>query len=147
MCLGKSIAEVFGIAHTNIEIGHTRMTKYGCITHIVHYVDHDDLEAMQQELQQSPRDKDPPSISAISASYFTENLYLSLQSDITTVMRNHFKLNGDFDVEYTLSNRTGVRKKSKITDTMLNHENEQKSVVSHIELEKSSNVEEQRGGY
>eukprot|EP01083_Nonionella_stella_P265660 899652_1 len=85
--LGESIAEVFGVPHTNIEIGYSRITKNGFITHIVHHVDHDDLDAMQHELQQLSGDNHPQ---IISPGYFTEKRHLLLQKDITAVMRAHF---------------------------------------------------------
>eukprot|EP01083_Nonionella_stella_P137001 416977_1 len=104
MCLAESIAEVFGIQPKYIEIGYTMITKCGFITHIVHYVDQEDLDLMEQEAQH------PDTISAL---YFAEQLFLSLQSDITTVMRQHFNLNTDFETEYT--NRSGARIRSAFT--------------------------------
>eukprot|EP01083_Nonionella_stella_P314310 1131810_1 len=94
MFLGESIAEVFGIPPRNIEIGYSTITKHGLITHIVHYVDHDDLEEMQQELQKLSGDAHPQ---VISARYFTEKMHLSLQTDITEVMRGHFNLSDDLE--------------------------------------------------
>eukprot|EP01083_Nonionella_stella_P181078 647483_1 len=133
MHLSESIAEVFGITPTNIEIGYTRITKHGLITHIVHYADINDLEEMQHELQQLPGDH--PQI--ISASYFTEKLFLSLQTDITEVMRNHFNLNHDFDVEYTT--RSGVWKKSEIIDRNIII----KRMATHISLGTWKNDEQE----
>ena len=48
--LGENIAEVYGIPTKNIEVGQSMITKYGIITHIVHYVYDEDLEMMEEEL-------------------------------------------------------------------------------------------------
>ena len=44
LALGEQIAEVFGIPVKNIEIGHSMITKYGIITHVVHFVYNSVLE-------------------------------------------------------------------------------------------------------
>ena len=69
--LSTAIGEVFGISSQNIEIGYTQITKYGIITHFVHYVYESDLE--EQKL-------DAPS--------FTEQLYGIAIKEITVDL-NH----------------------------------------------------------
>eukprot|EP01083_Nonionella_stella_P105087 302087_1 len=107
-CLGGRIAEVFRIPPKNIEVGFSQITRDGLMTHIVHYVDREDIEIMQQELDNVQGDE----AKTVTPSYFTKQLHLSLHQDISAVFRKHFHLNKDFIVEY--SQRLGVAKKSMV---------------------------------
>ncbi len=109
MALGENIAEVFGIAVKNIEVGYSMLTKYGIITHIVHHIYDSDLEAMEDELRE---DHDNNQIN-VTPKFYVSQLYAALQLDINGVFRSHFGLNDDFEV--TFQHRLSVNKR-KITE-------------------------------
>ena len=94
--LGESIAEVFGIASKNIEIGQSMTTKYGIIMHVVHYVYKDDLEAMEEELMSE--DIYGKSNTSVTPKYYVSQVFAALTFDINKVFRNHFDLSQDFQV-------------------------------------------------
>eukprot|EP01083_Nonionella_stella_P216841 778966_1 len=50
LALTEHLSQVFGISPKNLEIGHSMLTKYGVITHVIHFVYSNDLEAMEQDL-------------------------------------------------------------------------------------------------
>merc|ERR1712130_775969 len=107
MCLGEEIAAVLGIPPKNLEIGASTITKYGIITHCVHYVYTSDLEIMETDLAESGIDNNR---SPLTAQTFTSTLYSSLKKEIDDVFRKHFDLNSDFEVLYT--HRHGMKQRT-----------------------------------
>ena len=100
--LGESIAEVFGIPTKNIEVGHSMVTKYGIITHLVHYVYAEDLEIMEEELL-NENEKD----AIVTPKFFVAQLFIAAKNDIKCVFCQHFMLNNDFEVEF--HHRLGIK--------------------------------------
>ena len=103
--LGEGIAEVFGIAAKNIEVGSSMITKHGVITHIVHYLYDEDLETMQQELVDNQI--------MVTPKYFVSQLFATLKEDINDLFCNHFTLDNDFEV--TLDVKLGIESRIKKT--------------------------------
>ena len=103
--LGKSIAETFGIEIKNIEVGSSMISKYGIMTHIVHYIYEEDLDMMEEELQDQ--------INFLSPKYFISQLFVSLKEDVNNVFSNHFDLNNDFEISLDL--KLGIKQRTKRT--------------------------------
>ena len=105
--LGFEICEVFGIAPKNLEVGYSMLTKYGIITHIVHFVYEDDLEIMEEELVD---EIDNHAQINVTSKFYVSQLYASMQININKVFRSHFDINDDFEV--TLQHRLSSRKRT-----------------------------------
>ena len=103
--LGEQVAELMETHAKNIEIGHSMITKYGIITHVVHSVAVSDLEMMKEELVEENQ-RDMVNVTPI---FFVSQLYASLSNEINHVFRNHFELNDDFEVEF---HKLGFRKRT-----------------------------------
>jgi len=80
--LGQDIAEVFGIPTKNIEVGHSNITKYGIITHIVHYVYDIDLETMEEELLNENMNNNQI---GVTPKYFVAQLFASMEPDYSSI--------------------------------------------------------------
>eukprot|EP01084_Bolivina_argentea_P052312 96094_1 len=134
--LGEHVAEVYGTTTKNIEIGESRITNCGIITHVIHYVYSDDLETMEENLNSKVNQE-----IEITPRYFTEQLFLTVQAQITNVFRKHFQLNKDFIVRY--DNKARTRNQSKYYNSN-NNEILQK-VVTRMQLNIDSDDDEQSG--
>ena len=108
MALGENIAEVFGIPTKNIEVGYSMITRYGIITHVIHYVYDDDLEMMEEELLNEKMDVNRDII--VTPKYFVSQLFAATKTDIRDVFRNHFILNEDFEVGF--HHRLGIKRRT-----------------------------------
>eukprot|EP01084_Bolivina_argentea_P037955 70181_1 len=132
--LAEHISETFGISTKNIEVGYSRLTKLGLITHVVHFLYEDDLKRMEDELQNEN----------VTPSFYVEQLYLSAKTEITDAFRTHFKLNQDFIVAFqqTFSTKlklTITQTYDKVQDNMNNDTTNRRSellkrTVTRIEL-------------
>ena len=118
--LGQSMAEVFGLASKNIEVGYSATTRYGIIMHVVHYVYKDDLEMMEEELFEENPDRDI----IVTPKYYVSQVFASLAFDINKVFWNHFGLGKEFQVlfHHRLSVQKGLRSPRKKT-SMFNNGN------------------------
>ena len=101
--LGMSLAALYQIQPKNIEIGSTLCHKTGATIHVVHMVYQTELEIMEQELGQENG-------ITINPYFYTQQLFISLEKEITELLLNHFKLNhNEFVVLY--DDFTGLNKR------------------------------------
>ena len=135
IALGESLASLCKIQPKNIEIGATLVHNCGAIIHCVHMVYQSEIDIMQQELTEDGI--------TVTPNFYTKQLYLSLDKEVTDLLRDHFKLGMDFDVEYKdfagMKKRTMTRKLSKDND---NNENNMllKRMVTHSKLQGDGNI-------
>ena len=123
--MGFGICEVFGIPPKNLEVGYSMLTKYGIITHIVHYIYEDDLEIMEEELL----DEIEGQIN-VTPKFYVSQLYAAMQTNINSVFKQHFSINDEFDV--TLQHRLSARKR-----TMTQEDNNTGNKRNDIDLKES----------
>ena len=98
--LAIDIAEVFGIPTKNIEIGASMITKYGLMTHVVHFIYEKDLAEMEEGLKQLNPDK--RSI-YVTPRFYVQQLHQACDQEINQVFRAHFEVNNDFSVRFMSS--------------------------------------------
>ena len=103
LCLAERIASVFAVPDRNLEVGHSMLTQYGIITHIVHYIYDSDLEALEDELG---NDIGFP----ITPKFLISQLYESFSEEINQIFRLHFGLCDEFNV--TFKHRLGVKNRT-----------------------------------
>ena len=107
--LGESVAKLFETQPKNVEIGSTLIHAQGATMHIVHMIHQSQLDIMEQELDDG---------STINPFMYTQELFNSLEKEITELLLKHFKLNhNEFSVLYNDS--IGLRKR-KLTKEMTN---------------------------
>ena len=127
LSLAIDIAEVFGIPTKNIEIGASMITKYGLMTHVVHFIYEKDLAEMEEELQAiSPFNK----TIFVTPRFYVSQLYQACDHEINQVFRAHFELDNDFTVKFTNS----LSKKKDLIKTAIEREKEKKKWKIKIRL-------------
>ena len=110
--LGESLAALFETQPKNIEVGSTLCHKTGATIHIVHMVYQTELDIMQQEL-----DEDGITINPY---FYAQQLFISLQKEITELLLTHFKLNNnDFAVLY--DDFAGLKKRKMTRGMIMNN--------------------------
>ena len=92
--LAISLAALFETQPKSLEIGSTLCHKTGATIHVVHMVYQAELDIMEQELASEDG-------MTINPYFYTQQLFTSLQKEITELLLNHFQLNNyEFVVLY-----------------------------------------------
>eukprot|EP01084_Bolivina_argentea_P127095 224844_1 len=144
--LGESIAEIFGITPKNIEIGYSMITKYGLITHVVHFVYESDMQTMETEIQ-SDMINSLLKIN-VSSKFFTSQLYASVKTEINQIFRDHFQLNEDFTVEHKHKLNIKSRTMTDFNDGNISRRKIiLKNMISQLKITDIQQKEEKDDGY
>ena len=116
--LSESLADLYQIQPKNIEVGSTLVHRFGAIVHIVHMISKSEMEVMQQELNGNNININPR--------YFTEQLCLSLQSELNQLFQTHYGLSQEFMVEYSVS--ANVKRRTMTRGMIMDNENERRNM-------------------
>lgn len=100
LALAIDISEVFGVPNKNIEIGASMITKYGLMTHVIHFIYDKDLAEMEEELHLTHKYEKNV---YVTPRFYVQQLYHACEKEITEVFRAHFDLNNDFSVKFVSS--------------------------------------------
>lgn len=131
--LSASLCEIWQIPKKSIEIGATVLTNHGAITHIVHLMPTEDIEAYKTGISGDKlSDKKVEEIGLI----ITRTFYANHRFEINDIFRSHFSVGSDFTVEFFDRIEKGKRRLNPKGDVGLDLE--QKS--PHFEVESTSQV-------
>lgn len=86
--LSEALAELFEIEPKSLEVGQTRLTAHGGVTHIVHY-----LYASQMQSMRSTSN-----VFELTPESFVRQLYAGKQHSVTQIFTKHFGLEDGFSV-------------------------------------------------
>merc|ERR1719242_1722435 len=120
--LSFSLTELWQIPEKTIEIGNTKLTNNGAITHIVHLMKREDIEDGMRVFGAEPSDD---RVEILIARQF----YAMHRDAISHIFRAHFHLNSRFEVEFygrrekrrrTLWSKGGDMKLHSVPSTTLN---------------------------
>ena len=102
--LGIGLSKLFQIQPKNIEIGSTLIHKTGITTHVVHMVYDSEIEMMESELLKGGTQMQ------VTPNFYTQQLFESLKTEINELFCDHFKLSGNFVLQY--NDFVGVKKRN-----------------------------------